>query len=360
MASGWRDRGWAGSDAVASGGRPDPTAPFSRPACGPCLPVGEHYGPQAGRLNGTGGNGRAIGSRLLGAAVALLAVAGCCNCPPAPPPAIGHVGPTESLDAVVQHIDANAAGVPSLWTQLDYAASFVDPHGKRTDASGDGTLLYRRPGSLVLEGNNDVAGPVFQLGCDGDQFWVKLRRSIDAGEYYWGHLANVGKPCCRPVPIRPDLLVQVLGVALLQTNFLEQPTPVMRFDNEHDAYVIDFNVRRPDRWVTAREVWYDREHCRPIRVVLYDDAGRAVVRAELSKHEPIKVDGLPEARWPVVARHYDLQFPDTGSTMTLDLDDPAVTHPARRRVLPDDGSFARVPPDEHDRVVQVDAACNGE
>ena len=292
----------------------------------------------------------------IAAAVVAAALTGCCTCPPPSVPPSAYHGPTESVDAVVRRINGLAGRVPSLWTQLDYTASFVDPRHQRTDASGDGTLLYRRPASLLLTGDKDIAGQVFQLGCDGDQFWVKVRTAADSADYYWGHLSNLGKPGCQPVPVRPDGVAQVLGVGLLQTNLLEQPTPVMRFDDQQDAYVFDFNGRRPDRWVTEKEVWYDRLTAYPKRVLLYDDAGRVVLRAELSRHEPF---GAPGDGRPVVARHYDLTFPDTGSTMSLDLNDPELTHRFRKLVFPNAASFDRdnYPPDEHDRVVQVDAGC---
>ena len=295
------------------------------------------------------------------AIVAAAAFTGCCPPQLRPPPTTSYSGPTESVDAVVQHVNANAGRVPSVWTNLSYSASIVDPQRKRTtEASGDGTLLYRRPGQLLLACNKDVAGQVLQLGTDGTEFWCQVRASATASDYWWGRSANVGKPCCRPVPVRPDLIVEVLGVGLLQTNLLQQPVPVMRFDNEHDAYVFDFIVRRADRWVTLKEVAYDRATCLPKRVALYDDAGRMVLRAELYGHAPVgeQTPGQADDR-PRVARQYDLWFPDTGSTMTLRLDDPALTHKAGRLTFPNDNSFRRPEPDDPGRATHVDAECGG-
>ena len=268
-------------------------------------------------------------------------------------------GPTEAVDVVVRRVNANAAGVASLWSDVDYSASLVDPVQHRTtDLSGDGTLLFRRPASLVLTGFKDVAGPVFEVGTNAAEFWVKTRSGADAWDYRWGHLANAGKPCCRSVPIRPDLVVEVLGVGLLRTDLLEQPTPVMRFDNEQDAYVFDFNVRRPDRWVLQKQVWYDRATALPRRVALFDDNGRLVLRADLSRPAPL--DGPDGRRQPRVARHYDLFVPDNGSTVALTLTDPVLSHPVNRLVsIPNDASFDRPEPDGNNKVTQVDAGCGG-
>ena len=75
-------------------------------------------------------------------------LAGCCHCPP---PVTASTRPirTETLpmDLVIAQIDHNAIAVPSLWTQLDYSATVVDPTKKTTDHfAGDGTLLFSRPG----------------------------------------------------------------------------------------------------------------------------------------------------------------------------------------------------------------------
>ena len=293
------------------------------------------------------------------ATLAVAALAGCCSCPPPPQSPRAYFGPTESIAVVVARVNDNAARVPTLWSQLDYTANFIDPAThKATAASGDGTLLYRRPGSLLLSCYKDIAGEVFQLGTDGDQFWVKARTTVDSSDYYWGHVANLGRPGCLAVPVRPDGVAQVLGVGLFQPDLLAEPAPVMRFDNDADAYVFDFNVRRPGRWVTQKEVWYDRRSALPRRVVLYGDDGRAVLRAELSNPQPIDLPDVPPARRPVVARHYDLRFPDTGSTLSLDLSDPALSHKVNARVtIPNDHSFDREdnPPDDNDKVIQVDA-----
>ncbi len=295
-------------------------------------------------------------ARLLCSAAAVAA--GCCHGPPPAPPPQGYVGPTDPIGVVVQRVNRNAERVPSVWSQLDYTATLVDPGRKQTTRlSGDGVLQFRRPASLVLTGYKDVAGQVFQLGCNGDSFWVKVRTAADASDYYYGTLAHVGSPGTRPVPVRPDLVVEVLGVGLLRPDLLAEPVPVMRFDNEAGCYVFDFNVRRPDRWVTQKEVWYDHADCLPRRVLLYDDAGRVVVRAELSRHQPLEVPTVPAADWPRVARHYDLRFPDTGSAMSLDLNDPALAHRVKRVTLPNDHSFAPPQPDGNDRVIPVDAGA---
>ena len=50
-------------------------------------------------------------------------------------------------------------------------------------------------------------------------------------------------------------MAQVLSIGLIDTNFLQPPVPVMRFDADADAYVFLWEVPAGDRWLAAREVW---------------------------------------------------------------------------------------------------------
>lgn len=288
--------------------------------------------------------------------------AGCCSCPkpePSTRPVIHRV--TESMAIVLQKINNNSVAVPSIWTQLDYTADIVNPEKKRTEHfSGDGDLMFKRPGSLLMVGNKDVVGRVFELGVNEQQFWVKMRKELNGWNYWWGNNANLGKPCCQPIPVDPGTLVQVLGVSVYGTDFLQRPVPVMRYDPVEDSYVFDFNDRVQDRWFTAKEVWYNAGTFLPTKVVLYDLDGRPVLVAGLTDHAPAEVPGTPKENWPIVARSYDLAFPATGSHMTITFNNPATSHPLKRGSLPGPHSFDRPDPDDNNAVIQVDKACAGD
>jgi hypothetical protein len=288
--------------------------------------------------------------------------AGCCHCPP---PAVTTTRPvrsvTDPMDVVIAKINHNAIAIPSLWTQLDYSATVVDPEKKTSDHfAGDGILLFSRPGSLLMVGDKDVAGRVFELGVNDLQFWVKLRTGANDWNYWWGNNANLGKPCCQPVPIDPAALVEVLGVSVYGTDFLRQPVPVMRYDPDADAYVFDFNQRQPDRWVTVKEVWYDAATMLPTKVLLYSAFGRPVLVARLSQHAPVDVPGGQKDQGPVVAWNYDLAFPITGSSMSIKFGNPATRREQGKLSLPNARSFDRPEPDPNNHMIQVDKACAGE
>jgi hypothetical protein len=285
--------------------------------------------------------------------------AGCC-CHPPVPATQPYIGPTDTMESVVAAINQNNQKIPTLWTQLSYSATIVDPEKKTTNSfGGDGGLMYAWPRSLLLNGNKDVVGQVFQLGSNNAEFWVKVRANADRFNYWWGHYANLGKPGCRPMPIRPDLVLQVLGVGLYGADFLQPPVPVMRFDNDQDVYVFDLNVPASDRWETSEEVWYDRQTKLPKKVLLYGDRGRVLLRADLSDYAAVENKSIAKEQWPKIARHYELFFPDSGSKITFDfIDTPQTEHRLRGGTIPRPQTFIRAEPDANDKVIQVDQNVN--
>lgn len=270
--------------------------------------------------------------------------------PPTPTATHFYNGPTDPMATVVADINQNSGKIPSLYATLDYQANIVDPKTRRvTSVSGDGSLLFRRPQSLLLRGNKDLVGEVFAIGSNDAEFWLKIGGDVDTT--WWGHYANLGKPGCEPMPIRPDLILEILGIGLFNTDFLQQPVPVMRFDNDEDVYRFDWNVRGINRWMTLKEISYDRATHVPREVRLYDPDGRAILTAKLSDAVPLPVPGLDKSQWPLIAGKYDLLFPDTGSSISFHFSEDYAT---QHKGYPKPTSFRRPQPDTKN-VNQVDA-----
>jgi hypothetical protein len=254
---------------------------------------------------------------------------------------------------VVAAINRNNERVPTLWARHDYDADIVDDQKKKHFVNGDGVLLYRRPQGMRLVGNKPVVGTVFEIGSTDDRYWLKIVPDVET--MWWGKYANVGKPCVRPVPIRPDMVLEVLGVGTFNTNFLEPPVPVMRFNPDADAYTFVWSAPLPDRWAAVREVWYDRKTLLPMLVILFDENGRVVLRARLSDHKPVEVPDVPQDQWPKVATDYQLFFPDTGSRMSFKLTEVELERngvPSRRGIVFPQGDLQKFA-----KVIQLDEAC---
>ena len=288
--------------------------------------------------------------------VGLIALgnAGCPSRPVARPKG-WYAGPTEPMRDVVRQVNQNNQELPTLWASHGYKATVVDDRKKAHTFTGDGALLYRGPREMRLIGNKEFVGTIFEVGSTNDRFWLKLVPEVET--MWWGNYRNLGKTCMEEIPLRPDLVVEVLGVGVINTDFTALPAPTMRFNHERDAYMFVWNAPAQDRWYAVKEVWYDRASKRPTRVMLYDADGRVVVRAELSGHRAVEVKGLARERWPVVAGEYRLYFPDNGTRMELDLREVMLNKrgsPPRGLAFPDPRRAGV------QRVVQIDEACEGE
>lgn len=289
--------------------------------------------------------------RLACTFAALSMLSGCC--PPAPPPPGVYYGPTDPMWKVVDEINRNSGKIPSLWSQqMSYTATLVDRERQSSQSvSGDGRMIFRRPMTLLIKGDEAIVGPIFQLGSNDDEFWVRVYPG-DSVEW-WGHYRNLGKACCGSIPIRPDLVMEVLGLSIFDSNLLNEPAPIMRFNNEADAYTFLWSVRAPDRRVAQKEIWYDRASKLPVRVLLFDDDGRCLLQARLSKHIRVETPGAPPESWPRAAGHYELFFPDEGTRMSFDFAALA-TQPTKGR-LP--AQVSR-PAEDTKRSTQIDRECD--
>jgi len=271
---------------------------------------------------------------------ALLLACGCCHTATGPH-LRPYYGPTESMASVAQQVNANNEKIPTLWANLNYSAMVNENGTTHSVSGGDGILLYQ-PSDFRLVAKKEFVGTVFDLGTNGKEYWLEVVPGTN--RMWWGRYddlvhTQLGKS---PIPIRPDLVLEVLGVSLINRDFNVPPVPTMRFNNDEDAYMFVFNVHAPDRWLALKEVWYDRASHRPRRVILYDANGRAVLRADLSMDTKVQVPGEDPRTWPVMAGDYKLFFPDTGSRMEFTVKDVRLykQNPGGRLKVPNASSFA--------------------
>jgi len=267
----------------------------------------------------------------------------------------GYYGATDPMVKVVNDINANNEKIPTFLASHDFEATIVDEKGKERFVNGSGRVAYRQPYDLLLRGNKELVGTIFEVGSNNERFWLTAMPPNEPSQMWWGNYINMGKPCVQQIPIRPDLIVEVLGVSRIDTDFTRQPAPTMRFNNDQDAYMFIWNVqhRGPDRWIAQKEVWYDRQSKRPTLVVLFDADGRIVLRAYLTHHQSVKIDGVPKEQWPVMASEYSLFFPESKTKLWFKLNDAVL----ERKGVPNDGSFAFPEDPGIAQVIQIDADC---
>ncbi|MGF1633864.1 MAG: hypothetical protein ACFCVE_08460 [Phycisphaerae bacterium] len=309
---------------------------------------------------------------------------GCVTSQPLERPTGAYFGPTDSFDEVVAAVNANNVNVETLYADGYFEAQFVTPaeavgggEARSNYLNGQVRLLYERPGNVRLVGLKDIAGQIFDLGANDELFWLILRGDIDT--MWYGRLqddqgvaqqasavqrgldapgnqaeaaqaedAQAEAAQADEVPIRPDLIIEVLGIGLIGPDLLTEPVPVMRFNNDADAYMLTWQRRAgadeagadaagpdaagadggdgPARWVPVKEIWYDRQTKLPEVVLLFGPRGRVAVRAYLSEHRAVEeAPGgvgvmVSEDAAPMVAGRYQLFFPETGDVMSIELE----------------------------------------
>ena len=266
-----------------------------------------------------------------------------------------YTGPTLPMAEVVRQINARNERLPTLWARHYYEVTLVDDKKQSHFVNGDGALLFRRPAHMLLVGTKPAAGRVFEIGSTDEVYWLKVTPEMDT--MWWGKYEHLGKPCVKPIPISPGGVFEVLGVSTFNTDFTALPAPVMRFNNDADAYMFVWVARVADRYVAVKEIWFDRATLLPKLVLLFDADGRVQLRAFLANHKPVETPDTPPDQWPNVATSYKLYFPETGTKMSFDLNElkPDVNGvPSRRGIV-----FPGVTAEEAgaSKVIQLDADC---
>lgn len=307
------------------------------------------------------------------AGLATIVGASCCARIDRPGPAAAtqpYRGPTLPMVEVVQEINRNNRAVPTLWASHDYEAEIVDERTRdRTTLVGDGGLLYRRPAGFRLALNKPGVGTVFEVGSTDAHYWLKLTPPGDATRMYFGEHRHAGKPCVRRIPIQPELVTEVLGVGVIDTDFVKFPAPIMRFNPDADCYMFNWVTPGggpdggPRRLVAQREVWYDRRTLLPRKVILSDADGRPLLNALLDGHRPVGEAGDDDARpaAPKVATSYRMFFPETGSKLSVRVREMAFSRGSGARQVPTRAgiAFPGATPDEAGvrEVIKLDKDC---
>jgi hypothetical protein len=222
-----------------------------------------------------------------------------------------------SVQEVVGNVNQKNSKIPTLWAIVtDLSADFVDADtGRSQHVDGGGSLVYTSPDSIRMQAKNTLYD-LFDMGCNGDECWLWLKH-ID--RVYTGKLAAMAKSSSKEIPIRPDLVLEVLGIRPIDPDLLKEPVPVMTFDGELDAYKMVWQARSADHWIVQKEIWYDRATLEPRQVSLFGADGREVLRAKLSKPAAVEDANVGQDQWPQTPSRFELYFPQTGSKMSFEL-----------------------------------------
>lgn len=207
-------------------------------------------------------------------ALVLLAASGCGPAPrtrePATPVAV--LGADELVAAHNAWVDSRSL----LWARATLMLNFPtgEAAGRRLQHDLDGHVFVERPERLFVHGQM-VGQEVFTAGMNPDRFWLWIRPGVDT--VWTGRRGGQGE---RDFVLAPADLMTALGLFRIDL----APDAAAELVALPRHYVLAEQRAGPGRR-PARRVWFDRVTLRPVRVDLFDEAGRRLLMAELLAYD---------------------------------------------------------------------------
>jgi len=229
-------------------------------------------------------------------------------CPPAS--AAAGVAVLPPAEVLARH-NAWADRVRHIWARADLTLNIPkDETGKEREQHDlGGHLFLVKPDRLFIHG--EVLGrDVFTVGMNRERFWLWVRPKVNT--VWTGRRGGEGE---RRFILSPVDLMTALGLFRIEL----APAVPAEFVAGSRHYILTESypsavgaasvpVAEP---VPRRRVWFDGETLRPVRVDLFDEAGRRLLLAELLRYEPVGPDKTP------VCTAYRARFYGNGEEMVL-------------------------------------------
>lgn len=198
---------------------------------------------------------------------------------------LGPVTDDVPASVAIERVNSNVRAMDFLLRAGGVSASgkLVRASGKSESFDASGTLFFRRPRNLLMQLKHSLAGKI-EMGSNDREFWYW--EQFEHETYYTGRHARMPSSWETDVPLRPDQLVEMLGMHELP----EQAGPTgPTFVVGDEVYSLNFFDRDPGgRMFATKKVDISRRPPFLVSVITYyNPSGRAWMRAELKDYEPI-------------------------------------------------------------------------
>lgn len=184
------------------------------------------------------------------------------------------------------------------------AGHFTDQAGRRRTVDLRAVLQVIAPRHLYLTLKSGLGTEEMLVGSNQEQYWLHVRRDDDT--YRHGTHAAGAPAMDAPLPLRPDLLIEALGLNPLPTDTTGPDGPVQRIVAEHQQLIF-LTYAANGQGLIRKEYWLDRREPRLIRRIIFRDAmGQVVMDSQLSDHGHLAgasdgplLPGRVRVEWPL-------------------------------------------------------------
>jgi hypothetical protein len=138
------------------------------------------------------------------------------------------------------------------------------------------------------------------IGSNAERYWLYSKRD---GTYRTGTYAGLADDLEAPMPLRPDMLIEALGLNPLPETTVGTAGPVQRIVDSHQQLIF-LAYTHKGQGVIQKEYWLDRYGPRLIRRILFRDGiGRVVMDSILDDYRALRPGG------PMLPRRVRVQWP---------------------------------------------------
>jgi hypothetical protein len=237
-----------------------------------------------------------------------VAFVGLAGCPPNGQPEI-EFGPVVTLTEAVATLNSNNEPFEAGVQATGYARGhFAGEDGKRRAFDCDAKLLIIPPRHLRFDlqtlGQTQVL-----FGSNDTRFWLHVVPELDT--YWWGNYKDIDPARVDGVPLRPDMVVEALGIQRIWPDTRGSAGPFQRIEGNHQQLLFTAYDEQ-GQGVLYKEYWLRRTEPRVIDEVLFRDRdGRIVMRSRLSDYRQFE----KTEHW--VAHRIDVDWPQEDSKLRL-------------------------------------------
>lgn len=215
------------------------------------------------------------------------------------------------MDQAIGLVNANTSRVTTCLKAAGWADGwFTDQAGRRRRFDLPHTSLQViAPRHLYLSAKSGLLTEELMLGSNAEKYWLHIKRDQDT--YRFGTHAALADEPVWAMPLRPDQLIEALGLNGLPQDTTGPDGPVQRIVDEYQQLIF-LAYTADGQGLIRKEYWLDRYEPRLIRrIVFRDGMGLVVMRSQLDAYKSMAGDG------PLLPHRIRVEWPQEAGTLNL-------------------------------------------